>query len=60
MKFSGLVKDGLNFLRNSFQKLSIRGSKRIATFIAFGGIADASWVEQENFNTWEALEEFFE
>ena len=34
-------------------------AKRIATFIALGGIATASWFEREDFKTWEALEESF-
>ena len=34
-------------------------AKLIATFIALGSIATASWFEWEDFKTWEALEDLF-
>ena len=58
--FSGLVKEGFKFIEEfKMKSVGKREAKRIATFIALGGIATASWFEQEDFKTWEALEDLF-
>ena len=39
------------------KSVGVGEAKKIATFIALGGIATTSWFEQEDFKTLKALEE---
>ena len=58
--FSGLVKEELKFIEEFKMKSVVMAeAKRIATIIALGVIDTASWFEQEDFRTWEALKESF-
>ena len=50
-KFSGQVKDGFKFIEESNMKsVRIIEPKKMATFIALGGIASALWFERESFS----------
>ena len=57
---SGLVKDGFKFIEEfKMKSVGMGEAKKMATFMALGGIATASWYELNNFETWEDLEESF-
>ena len=51
--FSGLVKDGFKFIEEfKMKSVGMGEAKKMATFMALGGIATASWYELKNFETW--------
>ena len=58
--FSGQVKDGFKFIEEfKMKSVGMTEPKRMATFIALGGIATASWFERESFSLWAELEDAF-
>ena len=49
-KFSGLVKDGFKFIEEfKMKSVGMGEAKKMATFMALGGIATASWYELKKF-----------
>lgn len=57
-KKSDLVKDKFKFLKEfKIESLGMGEAKKMAIFIALGGIATASWYEHKEYKTWEELEE---
>ncbi len=58
--FSGKVKDGFKFIEEfKMKSVGMTEPKRMATFVALGGIATASWFKRESFSSWAELEEAF-
>ena len=58
--FSGQVKDGFKFIEKfKMKSVGMTEPKKMATFIALGGIATALWFERESFSLWAELEDAF-
>ena len=58
--FLGQVKDGFKFIEEfKMKSVGMTEPKQMATFIALGGIATASWFERESFSSWTELEDAF-
>ena len=51
--FLGKVKDGYKFIEELKMKhVGMTEPKHMATFVALGGIATASWFKRESFSSW--------
>ena len=59
-KISGLVKARFKFIKEiEMKSIGMTEPKQMATFIALGGIATASWFERGSFVSWANLEDAF-
>ena len=58
--FSGQVKYGFEFIEElKMKSVGMTEPKKMATYIALGGIATASWFERESFSSWMELVDAF-